>query len=50
MSPDASFLRQPLHGLRYTIVDGRVVDARAMLEDVAGIVEEAKGERATGGR
>jgi len=40
-----------LHGLRYTIVDGRVVDARAMLEDVAGIVEEAKGERATeGGR
>lgn len=32
-----------IHGLRYTIVDGRVYDARAMLEDVAGMVERAKG-------
>jgi len=31
-----------LHGLEYTIVDGRVIDARAMLDEVARIVEEAK--------
>ncbi len=31
-----------LHGLDYTIVDGRVYDARDMLDDAAEIVERAK--------
>jgi imidazolonepropionase-like amidohydrolase len=31
-----------VHGLRYTIVDGKVMDARAILEEVARMVEAAR--------
>ena len=31
-----------VHGLRYTILDGKVIDPQAMLRDVAGMVQRAK--------
>jgi len=31
-----------VHGLRYTIVDGKVLDPRAMLREVGDIVQRAK--------
>lgn len=40
VSPDGKVTRR--NGLTYTIVDGRVIDARATLEDVARMVAEAK--------
>lgn len=44
VGPDGRSTR--LYGLRYTIVDGRVIDARAALADVERMVEEAKRARA----
>ena len=38
---------QTLHGLRYTIVDGRVLDSRALLEEVTEMVRQAKGAATT---
>lgn len=40
VSPDGQVTRR--NGLTYTIVDGRVIDARATLEEVARMVAEAK--------
>lgn len=48
VSPDGKSTR--LHGLKYTIVDGRVIDARAMLGDVERMVEQANRARAATGR
>ncbi|HSG08204.1 MAG TPA: amidohydrolase family protein, partial [Longimicrobiales bacterium] len=31
-----------VHGLRYTILDGKVMDPQAMLRDVAGMVRGAR--------
>jgi imidazolonepropionase-like amidohydrolase len=33
-----------LHGIKYTILDGKVLDARSLLEEVAEMVRAAKGE------
>jgi imidazolonepropionase-like amidohydrolase len=38
-----------LHGLKYTILDGRVLDAGALLEDVAEMVRQAKAAPRTDG-
>jgi imidazolonepropionase-like amidohydrolase len=40
VSPEGKATRR--NGLKYTIVDGRVIDARATLEEVARMVAEAK--------
>lgn len=39
-----------VNGLRYTILDGKVIDARAMLEEVAEMVDRAKRVASQGSR
>ena len=39
-----------VNGLRYTILDGKVIDARAMLEEVADMVDRAKRVASQGSR
>jgi imidazolonepropionase-like amidohydrolase len=38
-----------LHGLKYTILDGRVLEARQLLDEVAAMVQEAKAAPRTDG-
>ena len=42
-------MKERIGGVKYTIKDGIVYDAKQLLEDVARMVEEQKKERAAAG-